>query len=102
MGKDAKTSFVFIRDPVFAWIPAIKQSDNGKIAQVRVPQYRDEQSICCDGGVTAVKIEDDEVPLKDYNKGVLPMQNVDASGKLVSFPDMVELPFLHEVGRRDP
>jgi myosin heavy subunit len=34
--------------------------------------------------------------LKDYNRGVLPMQNVDPSGCLRKFADMVELPFLHE------
>jgi hypothetical protein len=35
--------------------------------------------------------------LSDYNKGVLPMQNVNAQGELRAFPDMVNLPFLHEV-----
>ena len=100
MGKGSgedKTSYVFIRDPEFAWIPAIKTSDNGKTAKVKVPQYPDEQLIICDGGASAKGWEEDEVKLDDYNRGVLPMQNVDGAGCLRVFPDMVELPFLHEV-----
>jgi myosin-5 len=96
MGKDEATSFVFIRDPEYAWVPATKKSDNGKQAQVSVPQYPDEQSIICDGGQSAKKYEDDVVELKEYNRGLLPMQNCDASGRTKVFPDMVELPFLHE------
>ena len=95
---EQKTAHVFIRDPEYAWIPAIKQSANDKTAQVRVPQYADEQSTICDAGASAKRWEDDvEVPLTDYNRGVLPMQNVDANGCLKSYPDMVNLPFLHEV-----
>ena len=94
MGKE---SYVFVRDPEYAWVPAIKTGGDTKVAQVRVPQYADEQAIWCDGGAAAKGWEEDEVDLKDYNKGVLPMQNVDGGGKLKSFPDMVNLPFLHEV-----
>lgn len=92
-----KPQYVFIRDPAFAWLPAIKEGSDSKNAQVKVPQYRDEQAIVCDGGKTAKGWEDDEVPLSEYNKGVLPMQNVNPSGELKAFPDMVNLPFLHEV-----
>jgi len=91
-------SYVFIRDPKYAWVPAIKESQNAKKAQVRVPQYPDEQSFVCDAGASAKKWQNEEVPLKDYNRGVLPMQNVNAGGTLVSYPDMVNLPFLHEAG----
>jgi hypothetical protein len=89
-------SLVFIRDPEYAWIPAIKTGGDAKTAQVRVPQYPDEQSIICDGGASAKKMEDEEVSLKDYHRGVLPMQNV-KGGALSCFEDMVNLPFLHEV-----
>jgi hypothetical protein len=92
-----KPSYVFVRDPEYAWVPAIKTGGDAKVAQVKVPQYADEQSIVCDGGAKAKGWEEDEVELKDYNKGVLPMQNVDGGGNLKSFPDMVNLPFLHEV-----
>jgi hypothetical protein len=68
---------------------------------VKVPQYPDEQSIWCDGGKKAKGYEEYEVPLSDYNKGVLPMQNVNGSGDLKPFPDMVNLPFLHEVRVED-
>ena len=93
----AGDSYVFIRDPKYAWVPAIKEGQNDKKAQVRVPQYPDEQSFVCDAGASSKKWQNEEVPLKDYNRGVLPMQNVNASGNLVSYPDMVNLPFLHEV-----
>ena len=94
---ETKTAHVFIRDPEYAWVPAIKQSANDKTASVRVPQYSDEQATICDAGASAKGWEDEEVPLSDYNRGVLPMQNVDGAGNLKSYPDMVNLPFLHEV-----
>eukprot|EP00536_Pseudo-nitzschia_multiseries_P014246 jgi/Psemu1/327483/estExt_fgenesh1_pg.C_6780003 len=71
---------------------------NDKKAQVRVPQYPDEQAFACDAGVSAKRWEECEVPLKDYNQGILPMQNVDGAGQLVMYPDMCDLPFLHEAG----
>ena len=72
--------------------------DNGRTADVEIPQYKDEQSMICDGGKKAVKWIEAEVDLSDYNKGVLPMQNVDEAGNMKCYADMVELPFLHEVG----
>lgn len=95
---DKKTSYVFIRDPEYAWIPCTKIGGDSNKALVKIPQYPDEQSIICDGGAGAKGYEEEEVLLKDYNRGVLPMQNVDPSGCLKPFADMVELPFLHEVG----
>ena len=96
MGK-GEGAYVFIRDPEYAWIPCTKTGGDAKKATVRVPQYKDEQSIVCDGGVSAKTYEEEEVLLKDYHKGLLPMQNVDGGGNLKCYPDMVELPFLHEV-----
>lgn len=96
-GSGEGESFVFIRDPEYAWIPCTKIGGDANKARVKVPQYEDEQSIACDGGAGAKRWEEEEVALKDYNRGVLPMQNVDASGNLKKFPDMVNLPFLHEV-----
>jgi myosin-5 len=100
MGKGGaggeSASFVFIRDPEFAWIPCTKIGGDDKKARVRVPQYPDQQSIICDGGATAKGNEEEEVLLKDYNRGLLPMQNVDGGGNLIAYNDMCELPFLHE------
>ena len=92
-----KESLVFIRDPEYAWIPCTKVGGDAKKARVKVPQYPDEQSVLCDGGKGSKGYEEEEVLLNDYHRGVLPMQNVDGSGMLRPFPDMVELPFLHEV-----
>ena len=95
MGK--KASYCFLKDPENAWIPAKLLETKGKTADVQIPLYRDEQSTICDGGKTADKWVEAEVDLTDYNKQVLPMQNVDETGDMLVFPDMVELPFLHEV-----
>lgn len=101
MGIEQKSAYVFIRDPEYAWIPAIKESSTDRSAVVRVPQYASEQATVCDAGATAQGWEEEEVPLKEYNRGVLPMQNVDQNGFLKSYPDMVNLPFLHEVRCRN-
>eukprot|EP00531_Pseudo-nitzschia_arenysensis_P017173 CAMPEP_0116143030 /NCGR_PEP_ID=MMETSP0329-20121206/15231_1 /TAXON_ID=697910 /ORGANISM="Pseudo-nitzschia arenysensis, Strain B593" /LENGTH=1142 /DNA_ID=CAMNT_0003638319 /DNA_START=57 /DNA_END=3485 /DNA_ORIENTATION=- len=98
MPAEQKAAYVFIRDPEYAWIPAIKESSTDKTAVVRIPQYASEQATVCDGGATSKGWEEEEVPLKEYNRGVLPMQNVDQNGFLKSYPDMVNLPFLHEAG----
>jgi len=96
MGIEEVSAFVFIRDPEYAWIPAIKERSTDTTAQVRIPQYPNEQATICDGGASAKGWEEEDVPLKEYNRGVLPMQNVDGNGFLKSYPDMVNLPFLHE------
>jgi len=93
-----KSAYVFLKDPENAWIPAKLIDDNGRTADVEIPQYKDEQSMICDGGKKAVKWIEAEVDLSDYNKGVLPMQNVDEAGNMKCYADMVELPFLHEAG----
>ena len=95
-GSGESESNVFIRDPEFAWIPCVKIGGDANKAKVRVPQYPDEQSIVCDCGASAKSHQEEEVLLKNYHKGVLPMQNV-KGGQLTVFEDMVELPFLHEV-----
>ncbi len=97
MGGEPTASFVFLKDPENAWIPAKKLKNNGKVADVEIPLYSDEQSTICDGGKSASKWVEAEVDLSDYARGVLPMQNVDESGQSQCFADMVELPFLHEV-----
>ena len=97
MGKGGKGAFVFLKDPEYAWIPAKLIRSSGNVADVEIPEYADEQSTICDGGRSAKKMIDAEVDLSDYNLGVLPMQNVDEGGRMKVYPDMVELPFLHEV-----
>jgi len=96
MGKGGKGSFVFLKDPEYAWIPAKLIRSSGNVADVEIPEYPDEESTICDGGRSAKKMIEAEVDLSDYNRGVLPMQNVDEGGRMKCYPDMVELPFLHE------
>lgn len=96
--KDEKqTTYVFIVDPVYGWRPAVLESQSGTTAVVSVPEYKNEQVMTCDGGRAAKKGEQRNINLKDYPHQVLPLQNVDHNGNLAVYPDMVRLPYLHEV-----
>ncbi|CAB9497471.1 Unconventional myosin [Seminavis robusta] len=103
MGGDDETkgknhAFVYIASKDYAWIPAtLLDTDKGK-AHVEVPHYKDEQSIVCDGGASASKKTKEWVDLKKYPNKVLPLQNVTGGGQLIEYPDMVDIPFLHEAG----
>jgi len=93
-------SLVFVMDKHYAWVPAIQTSEGdakGK-ADVTVFEYKTEQDIRCDSGRNSKGKKKTKVNLKDYPNGVLPLQNVDANGNLLEFPDMVNLPNLHEAG----
>lgn len=92
-----KKSWVYIKSKESAWVPAIQTHTDGKKATVTVPQYPNEQAMDSDGGRAAKKGTEETVDLKGYVSNVLPLQNVDGSGQLLEFADMVELPYLHEV-----
>lgn len=97
--KDKAQSYVFIVDPVYGWRPAIQEgpASGGKVT-VSVPEYKSEQAMACDAGRAAGKKGEQKViNLKEYAHEVLPLQNVDGSGNLMEFSDMVKLPYLHEV-----
>jgi len=79
------------------WLPANQTGTDGKTATVEVPIYPDEASIICDGG-KGRKTKERKIKLADYVGGFLPLQNVDAAGMLKEYPDMVDLPNLHEPG----
>jgi hypothetical protein len=104
--KDTKTnSLVYIKDPEYGWRPAVLENLDGDKATVRAPEYANEHKMVSDGGRTATsKGEQKVIDLKKYAHNVLPLQNVDAEGMLIEFPDMVKLPYLHEVSlhRNDP
>jgi hypothetical protein len=95
MGKD--TTFVYIKDPDFAWVPATLDKTEGDKAYVTVPLYPNEQSIASDNGRGARGQKELVVTLTDYAHKVLPLQNVDNKGRIVEYADMVKLPYLHEV-----
>jgi len=97
--KEKQATNVFIRDPVYGWRPAVQEQIDGDTATVQVPEYPSEQAMACDGGRNGKSGETRTIKLKDYPSGVLPLQNVDANGNLVECPDMVKLPYLHEVCR---
>jgi len=92
-----QASYVYIMDKEFGWRPAKMLSQGDGKAIVEVPEYPDEMRMVCDGGRGAKSTEKMSVNLKDYAHHVLPLQNVDSNGNLVEYPDMVRLPYLHEV-----
>ena len=93
------TNHVYIRDDNYAWIPArVEKTDDDGIAHVVIPEYKDERSIQSDGGRRAKRFRKETVKLADYPNRALPLQNVDEKGNLNQVEDMVDLPFLHEVG----
>jgi len=94
---EKKATHVYIKDPEYAWIPAIVEDTKADKATVSIPQYKDEQAIMQDGGRGSRKSVEDTVDLKEYPHKVLPLANVDANGNLLEFADMVQLPYLHEV-----
>ncbi len=99
MGKkgEATQTLCYVKDPQYAWVPAVLDKQEGDKAYVKIPQYKDEQSISSDGGRGARDHVEKVVNLKDYQHKVLPLQNVNKSGVLDEYPDMVKLPYLHEV-----
>ena len=98
MGKKEKqTTYCYVKDREFAWVPAVLEKTQGHKAYVTDPQYKNEQSITNDGGRGAKSHEEEVVDLRKYPAKVLPLANVDANGTLLEFSDMVQLPYLHEV-----
>jgi hypothetical protein len=95
MGKE--DTFVYIKDPDFAWVPATLDKTEGDKAYVTVPLYPNEQSIASDNGRGARGQKELVVKLTDYPHKVLPLQNVDNKGRMQEHADMVQLPYLHEV-----
>lgn len=92
------TNHAFIRSKDHSWIPAIVTTNDGKHAEVKVPQYKSQQAIKCDAGATAIKgFVMQRIDLSDYPNNALPMQNVNEQGLMEEIPDMVHMPFLHEV-----
>jgi hypothetical protein len=98
MTREGKTKItpVYFKSANHIWVPALQlKSASGK-AVVSVPKFKDEKDMlqCEPKG----KYHDNQtVDLKEYPNNVLPMQNVDASGNLEEYKDMVDLPFMHEV-----
>lgn len=94
---EKKIPQVFIKDPNYGWIPAQVMGQSGDKVDVKVPQYKDEQAITCDGGKSAKGADERVINLKDYAHKVLPLQNVDGNNRLQTYADMTKLPYLHEV-----
>lgn len=99
--SNSKSTFVYVRDPEHAWLPAtlLDYTNNNTEANVSVPAYETEQGIMDVTSSTASmsKAKEQVIALQDYDHQVLPLQNVDGKGLLQEYPDMVQLPYLHEV-----
>jgi hypothetical protein len=92
---------VYLRSTDHVWIPALQLQVHpcGTKATVAVPTYKDENDMLhCSKSSKSYKYRNNQIiSLKDYPNNVLPMQNVDSSGNIYEYMDMVELPFMHEV-----
>ena len=96
--KVKTANHVYILDEENSWVPAqVLERPSSTSAVVSVPQYANQQQIVCDGGRTARRFVKQNVDLTKYPNNALPLQNVDAEGRLQVVEDMVDLPFLHEV-----
>ena len=89
---ETKKPLVFVKDAQHAWVPATLLKQEGDKATVAVPNYKDEQSMVCDGGRSSKDTEERVVKLKDYPNKVLPLQNVDGNNNMPEYADMVQLP----------
>jgi len=97
MSSDA-LPFVYIKSKEHAWIPARVLENDGTKAKVVVQKYKDEQAMLLNSPKTSgITVREEILNLRDYDSGVLPMQNVSDGGKLGDYEDMVNLPYLHEV-----
>lgn len=79
-------SHVYIQDKDHGWLPANVLKNDGDKVHVRVLSVDQTNEL-------GERTED----LQQYPNGSLPLQNVDATGKLLVMADMVDLPSLHEV-----
>ena len=93
MSGEKSGAEVFIKDKELAWVPARLLDQSGGKATVSVANYDDELEIEM-GGVGAKSWSDKTINLKDYSEfgGQVPLQNTKV------LDDMVDLPYLHEVG----
>ena len=95
--EEPKVTPVYIQSKDSVWVPALQlKSHNGR-ATVSVPKFKNERDMLnCAKASRTLKYETQVVDLKDYENGVLPMQNVDSNGNVEDYKDMVDLPFMNE------
>jgi hypothetical protein len=93
---------VYLRSTEHVWIPALqlKVHPCGTKATVAIPTYNNENEMlhCAKSSESSKYHNNQIISLKEYPNHVLPMQNVDTSGNVYEYMDMVDLPFMHEVG----
>jgi hypothetical protein len=91
---------VYLKSKDHCWVPALQlKTFNGK-ATVAVPRItKEEELLHCSNTSKQFRFDNQVVNLADYKDGIIPMQNVDHRGNLEDYKDMVDLPFMHEVGR---
>ena len=97
------SSHVYVLSEQHAWVPArlLELNESSGKASVSVSCFSAEQAIVDATTAGSKKMTVQTVNLSDYPASALPLQNVDSQGRLRTVPDMVDLPFLHEVGKNE-
>lgn len=102
--SSSTSNYVYVHSKDHGWVPArvlqlLDGDQKDKLVEVEIPVWQQEQSIQSNGGKGSSKRITSSVELTHYPNKALPLQNVDEHGVLQEVPDMVDLPFLHEVRR---
>lgn len=93
---------VYIESGDHGWVPVqvLSIDEKKQEAIVSADEYENEQSmLTCHGAGNEQRIEF-AVDLRNYENGVLPLQNSTQEGDLVEYEDMVDMPYLHEVSNK--
>ena len=96
---EEKATPVYIRSAEHVWVPALQLKVAKGKANVIVPKVsKQEDLLQCEAPSRKNRYEDNQlIDLNEYQYGALPMQNVDANGRLEDFKEMVDLPSMSEV-----
>jgi len=97
--NNSTDSHVYIKSKDHEWVPAVLvETDGKKQAIVQVQKYNSEDEMLSGTSSKAgfSKKKEVTINLNDYENRVLPLQNVNDSGRLLDCEDMVNLPYLHE------
>jgi hypothetical protein len=109
--QDTDVASVYIQDDAYSWLPArvLEKKPDGEVkVAIALPDTWHattvlspdstvldlEEAMTTPGATVPFVVR--TVDLCDYDRGELPLQNIDSRGNLLGKRDMADLPFLHE------